>query len=78
MVWCVTYSSLEAVDWSLYKFSGEGFINLLALVYAWSLLWQLTLSPSKCEVLNITNKHSPVSIIYTIDCLQKNTCETLS
>ena len=24
MVWCVNYSSLEAVDWSLYKFGGEG------------------------------------------------------
>ena len=24
MVWCVSYSSLETVDWSLYKFGGEG------------------------------------------------------
>ena len=24
MVWCVHYSSLETVDWSLYKFGGEG------------------------------------------------------
>ena len=23
MVWCVSYSSLEVVDWSLYKFGGE-------------------------------------------------------
>ena len=24
MVWCVSYSSLETIDWSLYKFGGEG------------------------------------------------------
>ena len=24
MVWCVSYSSLETVDWSLYKFGSEG------------------------------------------------------
>ena len=24
MEWCVSYSSLETVDWSLYKFGGEG------------------------------------------------------
>ena len=24
MVCCVSYSSLETVDWSLYKFGGEG------------------------------------------------------
>ena len=24
MVWCVSYSSLETVDWSLYKFGGNG------------------------------------------------------
>ena len=35
-------------------------------VHAWSLMWQLTLSPSKCEALNITNKHSPVSFDYLI------------
>ena len=34
-------------------------------IYDWSLTWQLKLSPGKCEVLNITNKHSP---IYTIRC----------
>ena len=32
-------------------------------VHAWSLMW---LSPSKCEALNITNKHSPVSFDYLI------------
>ena len=35
-------------------------------VHAWSLMWQLTLSTSKCEALNITNKRSPVSFVYTI------------
>ena len=29
-------------------------------------MWQLPLSPSKCEALNITNKRSPVSFVYTI------------
>ena len=29
-------------------------------------IWQLKLSPSKCEALNITNKHSPISFSYTI------------
>ena len=24
MVWCVSYISLEAVDWSIYKCGGEG------------------------------------------------------
>ena len=28
MVWCVSYSSLQAVDWSLYKFGNEG-INIV-------------------------------------------------
>ena len=28
MVWCVSYSSLEVVDWNLYKFDGEG-VNIL-------------------------------------------------
>jgi len=40
--------------------------NDLNCVHACSLLWQLTLSPSKCEALNVTNKHSPVSFDYTI------------
>ena len=35
-------------------------------VHAWSLMWQLTLSPNKCEALNITNKLSPVSFVNTI------------
>ena len=35
--------------------------NDLAHVYNWSLTWQLALSPTKCEALNITNKRSPVS-----------------
>ena len=28
MIWCANYSSLEAVDWSHYKFGGEGVIVL--------------------------------------------------
>ena len=39
----------------------------LSHVHAWSLMWQLTLSPSKYEALNITNKRSPVSFVYTTD-----------
>ena len=38
----------------------------LAHIYDWSLTWQLKLNPSKCEALNITNKHSPISYTYTI------------
>ena len=40
--------------------------NDLASIYDWSIMWQLKLSPSKCEALNITNKHSPISFTYTI------------
>ena len=35
-------------------------------VHAWSVMWQLSLSSSKCEALNITNNCSPVSFVYTI------------
>jgi len=35
-------------------------------VHAWSARWQLNLSPSKCEALNITNKRTPVSFDYKI------------
>ena len=31
MVWCVSYSSLETVDWSLYKFGGERVKTVLLL-----------------------------------------------
>ena len=36
----------------------------LSCVYEWSVKWQLTLSPHKCEAVNITNKRLPVSFIY--------------
>ena len=35
-------------------------------IYDWSLRWQLQLSPSKCEALNITNKRSPIPFKYHI------------
>ena len=47
MVWCVNYSSLEAVDWSLYKFGGEGDKKGTALkklgqkIYIINQRWQL-------------------------------------
>ena len=28
MVWCVSYSNLETVDWSLYKSGGEGVLTM--------------------------------------------------
>jgi len=43
--------------------SYQNCVNLqddLARICDWSLIWQLKLSPSKCETLNITNKHSPI------------------
>ena len=40
--------------------------NDLACIYEWFLTWQLKLNPSKCEALNIANKHSPISYTYTI------------
>ena len=51
--------------------SHQDCVNLqddLNRIYDWSLTWQLKLSPSKCEVLNITNKRSPISFTYTIGC----------
>jgi len=36
----------------------------LNCVHAWSLMWQLTLSPSKCAALNIINKRSLTSFDY--------------
>ena len=33
----------------------------------WCNLWQMKLNPSKCEVLCITNKHSPTSFDYQIN-----------
>ena len=46
MVWYVSYSSLGAVDWTLYKFGGEGgfniallqFVSVLFIDVLWSLL----------------------------------------
>ena len=49
----------------------QDLVNLqddLNLIYDWSLTWQLKLSLGKCEVLNITNKRSPISFTYTIGC----------
>ena len=49
--------------------SHQDCVNLqddLACVYDWSLTWQLKLSPGKCEALNVTNKHSPISFTCTI------------
>ena len=49
--------------------SDQDCVNLqddLARIYDWSIMWQLKLSPSKCEALNITNKHSPISFTYAI------------
>ena len=64
----VKSSSLKiyADDVALYAAvsSYQDCVNLqddLARIYDWSIMWQLKLSPSKCEALNITNKHSPIS-----------------
>ena len=38
----------------------------LSHIHDWSLRWQLKLSPSKCEALNITNKRSPIPFTYHI------------
>ena len=32
MVWCVSYGSLEAVDWSFHKFGGEG-VKMSCVIY---------------------------------------------
>ena len=69
----VKSSSLKiyADDVALYAAvsSYQDCVNLqddLARIYDWSIMWQLKLSPSKCEALNITNKHSPISFTYAI------------
>ena len=36
-------------------------------VYFWSTHWQLRLSPSKCEALCVTNKHSPITATYNVN-----------
>ena len=36
-------------------------------VYFWSTCWQLCLSPSKCEALCVTNKHSPIIATYNVN-----------
>ena len=38
----------------------------LSHIHDWSLRWQLKLSPSKCEALDVTNKHSPIPFTYCI------------
>jgi len=38
----------------------------LSRIHDWSVQWQLTLNPRKCEAINITNKRSPVSFTYCI------------
>jgi len=70
---------LYADDVALYATvsSYQDCVNLqddLARIYDWSLIWQLKLSPSKCEALNITNKHSPVSFTYTIGSISVAWC----
>ena len=40
--------------------------NDLSCVYQWSLKWQLTLNPKKCEAINISNKRSPINFDYYI------------
>ena len=35
---------------------------------AWSIKWQLTLNPAKCEAINISNKCSPINMDYHIEC----------
>ena len=32
MLWCVSYSSLEVVDWSLYGFGGEEVNDYLSVI----------------------------------------------
>ena len=66
----VKSSSLKiyANDVALYAVvsSYQDCVNLQLSIYDLSIIWQLKLSPSKCEALNITNKHSPISFTYTI------------
>ena len=40
--------------------------NDLSKVFQWSIKWQLTLNPAKCEAIRISNKRSPVNIDYYI------------
>ena len=36
-------------------------------LFSWSEQWQLHFNPAKCEFLQITNKHNPISHSYTLD-----------
>ena len=46
----------------------------LSRIHDWSLRWQLKLSPSKCEALNITNKRSPIPFTYHIGSVPVTWC----
>ena len=46
----------------------------LSRIHDWSLRWQLNLSPSKCEALNITNKRSPIPFTYHIGSVSVTWC----
>ena len=46
----------------------------LSHINDWSLRWQLKLSPSKCEALNITNKHSSIPFTYHIESVPVTWC----
>ena len=35
-------------------------------IYQWSVSWQMTLNPHKCEAIDITNKRSPVFFTYCV------------
>ena len=40
--------------------------NDLSNVFQWSIKWQLTLNPAKCEAIKIINERSPVNIDYYV------------
>ena len=74
--WCVfNHSSIKifADDISLYSqvSSYDDCVKLqndLSNVYQWSIKWQLTLNPAKCEAINISNKRSLINMDYHIEC----------
>ena len=47
----------------------------LSRIHDSSLRWQLKLSPSKCEALDITNKRSPISFTYCIGSTPVTWCD---
>ena len=79
----IQFSSLKiyyADDVALYAIvsSYQDCVDLqdeLSRIYDWSLRWQLKLSPSKCEALDVTNKRSPIPFTYCIGSTPLTWCD---